>query len=93
MELTIKDFKKLDKTHMISNCGTYSLWDDKGFFYPSTWYYKGMGKSKETGNFWCNMVHPSYDYSRSFKEAVEVLNMVLNKTWKTGKGRYLNNLK
>jgi len=81
MKLTIKDFKKISKLRMVSKCGKYELYkeSDSIFYYP---FIDG-----------CRAVHISYDYSMNFEETLEVLNMVIDGTWKHGKGRYLNGLK
>jgi len=98
MEYKITDFKKVNKTTMESHDGLFCLRkDSKGFYYPLYWFYRYKNDipimSEKDGNFWTCMVHISYDYSFSFEETLEVLNMVLNNTWKHGEGRYLNGLK
>lgn len=98
MNYKISDFKKVNKLIMESHDGLFQLSKDKqGYIYPACWFYSYRNYvpvfPKENGNFWTYMVHISYDYSFTFEEALEVLNMVLNDTWKHGEGRYLNGLK
>ena len=91
----LSDFTKTDKTTFISKDGEYQLHkDSQGFIYPCYWYYRhpDWPRTKEAGNFWCIMVHTSYDYSFTFEGALQVLNMVLEETWKHGQGRHLNGL-
>jgi len=81
--MTLQDFIKKDKNSFVSKDGRYSLHKDRlGFVYPCTIH---------TDYFAC-MVHISYDYSFTFEGALEILNMVLEGTWRYGEGRYLNGL-
>jgi hypothetical protein len=91
--MKIEDFIKVDKNTFISKDNEYQLHcDSQGFIYPYYWYYPNVKKTEGDGNFWTCMVHTSYDYSFTFEGALAVLNMVLEKTWKHGEGRYLNGL-
>ncbi len=94
-ELSDFDFANAKDDHLFSKDGLYQLSKDKeGYIYPCHWYYQhpDWPKTKESGNFWSVMVHISYDYSFTFEGALQVLNMVLDSTWKHGEGRYLNGL-
>lgn len=90
--LTLDDFTVIENGDFISKCRNYKLtMESGGFFYPCGWYYSNPPNDNEQ-NFWTVMVHTSYDYSFSFKAALEVLNMNINGTWKHGEGRYNNGL-
>jgi plasmid maintenance system killer protein len=88
--LKIEDFENTSKNEMTSKCKKYRLQkDDCGYFYPCRLFYK---KRKPENNFYSYVVNTGFDYSFSFEHALEVLNMVIAGTWKTGEGRHLNGL-
>jgi len=80
---------RVNKTKWLTTDKRFGVLKDiHGYYFPIRLYYP-LGTND---NFYTSAVDISYDYSRNYRDAVQVLQMVLDGTWKRGKGRYLNGL-
>lgn len=66
--LKLTDFKVVDKNNRISNCGRYRLQVEKNrLYYPC----------EDRGGWFSYMVDVSYQYSHSWQDALDKMNVVL----------------